>query len=60
MGSDDLSIVDGRQRVYGIKNLRIADALIVPRVTTGNTMAPYFMIGNVLLRFCGWITRSER
>ncbi len=32
-------------RVYGIENLRIADGSIMPRVTTGNTMAPCVIIG---------------
>jgi GMC oxidoreductase len=32
-------------KVYGIENLRIADGSIMPRVTTGNTMAPCVIIG---------------
>jgi len=32
-------------QVYGIENLRIADGSIMPRVTTGNTMAPCVIIG---------------
>jgi choline dehydrogenase len=39
MGCDELSVVNGRLLVYGIDNLRIADASIMPRITTGNTMA---------------------
>ena len=31
--------------MYGIENLRIADGSIMPRVTTGNTMAPCVVIG---------------
>jgi choline dehydrogenase len=45
MGQDELSVVDGQLRVYGIQNLRIADGSIMPRVTTGNTMAPCVIIG---------------
>jgi choline dehydrogenase len=45
MGRDAMSVVDGQLRVYGIDNLRIADASIMPRVTTGNTMAPCVVIG---------------
>lgn len=45
MGRDRMSVVDGRLRVYGVENLRIADASIMPRVTTGNTMAPCVVIG---------------
>ncbi len=45
MGRDEMSVVDGDLRVYGIENLRIADASIMPRVTTANTMAPSVIIG---------------
>ena len=45
MGRDTMSVVDGNLRVYGIDNLRIADGSIMPRVTTGNTMAPCVVIG---------------
>ena len=45
MGTDAMSVVDAKLRVYGIKNLRIADGSIMPRVTTGNTMAPCVVIG---------------
>lgn len=45
MGRDAMSVVDGNLKVYGIDNLRIADGSIMPRVTTGNTMAPCVIIG---------------
>ena len=45
MGRDATSVVDGSLRVYGIDNLRVADASIMPRITTGNTMAPSVVIG---------------
>jgi choline dehydrogenase len=45
MGRDALSVVDGQLRVYGIDHLRVADGSILPRVTTGNTMAPCVIIG---------------
>jgi choline dehydrogenase len=45
MGRDEMSVVDGDLRVYGIAGLRIADGSIMPRVTTGNTMAPCVVIG---------------
>ena len=45
MGSDAMSVVDSELRVYGVDNLRIADASILPRVTTGNTMAPCVIVG---------------
>jgi choline dehydrogenase len=45
MGVDSMSVVDSQLRVYGAENLRIADGSIMPRVTTGNTMAPCIIIG---------------
>jgi choline dehydrogenase len=45
MGQDAMSVVDGTLKVYGIDRLRIADGSIMPRVTTGNTMAPCVIIG---------------
>lgn len=44
MGTDDLSVVDGRLRVHGLEGLRVADASVMPTVTTGNTMAPTVLI----------------
>ncbi len=45
MGQDAMSVVDGTLKVYGTEHLRIADGSIMPRVTTGNTMAPCVIIG---------------
>jgi choline dehydrogenase len=45
MGRDELSVVDARLKVYGIENLRVADASIMPEITSGNTMAPCVVIG---------------
>ena len=45
MGRDAMSVVDPELKVYGIENLRIADGSIMPRVITGNTMAPCVIIG---------------
>lgn len=45
MGRDDMAVVDSRLRVWGVRNLRIADASVMPRITTGNTMAPCVIIG---------------
>ena len=45
MGRDAMSVVDHQLKVHEIENLRIADGSIMPRVTTGNTMAPCIVIG---------------
>ena len=45
MGRDAMSVVNGELKVYGVEQLRIADASVMPRVTTGNTMAPCVIIG---------------
>lgn len=38
-------VVDARCRVKGVKGLRVADASIMPDITSGNTQAPCVMIG---------------
>jgi choline dehydrogenase-like flavoprotein len=45
MGIDAGAVVDPELRVYGTSGLRVADASIMPAITSGNTAAPSMMIG---------------
>ena len=44
MGNDSMAVVDDRLRVRGVEDLRVVDASIMPRITSGNTQAPVYMI----------------
>jgi choline dehydrogenase len=45
MGADDEAVVDAALRVRGVAGLRVADASIMPRITSGNINATCLMIG---------------
>ena len=45
MGRVPMAVVDAKLRVHGLQGLRIADASIMPTMTSGNTNAPCMMIG---------------
>lgn len=42
--SDEMSVVNHELKVHGIRNLRVMDASVMPKVTSGNTHAPTIMI----------------
>jgi len=44
MGNDDMAVVDNELRVHGVRNLRVVDASIMPKIVSGNTNAPVYMI----------------
>ena len=55
MGVDHEAVVDPRLKVHGLEGLRVADASVMPAVTTGNTHAPTVMIGE---RAAVWVAEG--
>ena len=44
MGKDAMAVVDDELRVRGLERLRVIDASVFPRITSGNTNAPTYVI----------------
>jgi choline dehydrogenase-like flavoprotein len=44
MANDPMAVVDERLRLHGIARLRVADASVMPTITSGNTNTPTAMI----------------
>ncbi len=51
MGTDAQAVVDPQLRVRGLAGLRVIDASIMPKITTGNTNAPAILIGEMGAKF---------
>lgn len=49
---DPMAVTDSRLRVRGVTGLRIADASVMPTITSGNTNSPTLMIAEKL---AGWL-----
>lgn len=45
MGTDDLAVVSPSLAVHGVEGLSVADASVMPKITSANTNAPTLMIG---------------
>jgi choline dehydrogenase len=44
MGRDAMAVVDDELRVHGVGRLRVVDASVFPRITSGNTNAPTYVV----------------
>jgi choline dehydrogenase len=55
--SDAAAVVDARLRVHGVAGLRVADASVMPTITSGNTNSPTLMIAE---RAAQWIAEDGR
>ncbi len=55
--SDPRAVVDAHLRVHGVSGLRIADASVMPTITSGNTGAPILMIAE---RAAQWLAQEAR
>ncbi|NCW50881.1 MAG: choline dehydrogenase, partial [Betaproteobacteria bacterium] len=55
--SDPTAVVDAQLRCHGLRGLRIADASVMPTITSGNTNAPTMMIAE---RAASWMLQAQR
>jgi choline dehydrogenase-like flavoprotein len=50
LASDPMAVVDDQLRVFGVAGLRVADASVMPSITSGNTNSPTMMIAEKAAR----------
>lgn len=55
--SDPSAVVDAQLRCHGVRGLRVADASVMPTITSGNTNAPTLMIAE---RAAAWMLQARR
>ena len=51
MGKDEMAVVDDKLKVHGVHRLRVADASIMPTITSGNTNSPTLVIAQKAAEF---------
>ena len=44
MGLDKYSVVDQKLKIHGLEGIRVADASVLPEITSGNLNAPVIMV----------------
>jgi choline dehydrogenase len=60
MGQDAMAVVNDRLAVHGVAHLRVADASVMPTITSGNTNAPTVMIAEQAAAFIKQAHRHQR
>ena len=44
MGIDKSAVVDQKLKIHGLEGIRVADASVLPEITSGNLNAPVIMV----------------